>query len=333
MKETLRLDNALPAMFPQLDLNTARSGGIYLANDSNFDAAHLSEPLTEFIVGVSEQQDLLALLNAAAPEVPVGRAFTYRTHDEKEDFQSHAGDDSDVREIGGDFARVRRTGAQVDGRTDNKGLTMVIDNDQGGENPLVQQRAVQNLLDRLCRSELVRLDTLLDANDTSDGKNWGSSNSAADPDYDVVYNVDASGDARGINANVVLFGGGAYVKRIAALRRSASSGAFATGSLTPEQLAEFYGVDRVVRSNVRYQSTASAKAKVVADKVYVYYAGQNMMTDDPSNVKRFVTMTDAGPFRVYVTPELKRTLVTVEHYSRLVVTSTLGIRKIAVTFT
>ena len=333
MKNTIELANDMTAFYAPCPESGGTNGRVYAANDSNFDAAHLSEPLEEYIVGAEDDEGLLQLLEAAAPTVPVGRAFTYRRHDTKESFQSDHTNDGDIREIGGDFAQVRRTGTQVDGRTDNKGLTMVIDNDQGGENAAVQQRAVVNLRNRLLRSELLRLDTLLDANDTQDAKNWGATNTTADPDYDVIYNVDQSGDARGVNPNVVLFGGGAATKRIAALRRSASSGAFATGGLTPEQLAGLYGVDTVLTSRFRFQSTSSAKAKAVDDKVYVYHAGRNLMTEDPSNVKRFVTMTPGGMFRVYVEPRLKQTRVTVEHYSRIIVTSTVGIRKIAVTFT
>ncbi len=329
----IELANDMTAFYPLLPESGGNNGGIYAANDANFDAEHLSEPLVDYIVGAEDDEGLVALLDAAAPVVPVGRAFTYRQHDTKESFQSDHLSDLDIREIGGDFAQVRRTGSQVDGRTDNKGLTMVIDDDQGGNNPAVQQRAVLNLRNRLLRSELARLDVLLDANDTEDAKNWGAGNAAADPDYDVINNVDLSGDARGIDADVVLFGGGARTKRIAALRRSDSSGAFATGAMTPEQLAGLYGVDRVVSSKFRFQQTKSAKAKVIADKVYIYSAGRSMMVDDPSNVKRFVTLTTGGNFGVYVERRLKKTLVTVEHYSRIVVTSTVGIRKIAVTFT
>lgn len=329
----LTADNDLTGYYPALPHDGAAPGRIYAANDSNFDAAHLSEPLTEYIVGVEDDDGLLRILQAAAPEIPVARAFTYRRHDEKESFQQDASDNKDIREIGGDFALVRPTGEQVDGRTDNKGLTMVLDNDQGGDLPAVQQRAVINLRNRLLRSELYRLEALLEANDTEDSKNWGATNTTADPDLDVINNVDQSGDARGVDANIVLFGGGARVKRLAALRRSASSGAFATGAMTPEELAGFYGVDSVVTSKFRFQSNATTKSKIIADKVYIYYAGRNLMPNDPSNVKRFVTHTDAGLFRVYVEQRLKQTLVSVEHYSRIVVTSSLGIRKIAVTFT
>lgn len=332
--QTIQLANDQTAFFPAFKSEgELRHGHIMAANDENFDAEHLSEPLTEYIVGYPDREGLQALLDAGAPMIPGGRSFTYREHDSKEQFQSDAAGDQDIREIGGDFAKVRRTGTQKDGRTDNKGLIMVLDNDQGGENPQVQQRAVANLRQRLLRSELVRLEALLEANDTEASKNWGPTATTADPDAEIVEQVDLSGDARGIDANVVLFGGGARVKRILATRRSDKAGGFASASMTPEQLAGLYGVDNVLTSKFRFQSSATAKSKVIADKVYIYYARTGLMNDDPSNIKRFVTMTDAGQFRVYIWQKLKTTLVAVEHYSRMIAASTLGIRKIAVTYT
>lgn len=308
-------------------------GRIYAANDANFDAAHLSEPLTEYVVGVEDPDNLGVILERLAPPITVGRAFTYRKHDERESFQEDSASDDDMREIGGDFALVRRTGSQVDGRTDNKGLTMVLDVDQGGLLPAVQQAAVVNLRQRLMRSELRRLITLLDANDTADSSvNWGATNAAADPDADILASLEAGGDLRGINSNVVLMGG-AWVRRIAALRRSAASGAFGTGGMTPEQLASYLGVDHVIVLPTRYQSSATTKAKVLTVDVYSYFAQSGMMTDDPGNIKRFVTPSDAGALKVYVEQRLKRVLVSVEHYSRLVCASALGIRKLPTTFT
>lgn len=308
-------------------------GHILAANDDNFDAEHLSEPLNEYIVGYPDEDGLQALLDSAAPMIPGGRSFTYREHDSKEQFQADAAADGDIREIGGDFKQVRRTGTQKDGRTDNKGLVMVLDNDQGGENVQVQQRAVANLRQRLLRSELIRLEALLEANDVEDAKNWGPTNTTADPDGDVITNIDLSGDARGIDANLVLFGGGAFVKRQLAHRRSDKAGGIASAGLGLGDLAGLYGVDSVLRSKFRFQQSASAKAKIIAEKVYIYYAARGLMNDDPSNIKRFVTMTPGGQFRVYVWTRLKKTLVAVEHYSRILCTSTLGIRKIAVTNT
>jgi hypothetical protein len=311
----------------------APTGSVMAANDANFDSVHLSEPLTEYLVDYPDEEGLDVLLDQAFPSVPVGRSFSYKVHDEKEAFQL-ALNDEDIREIGGEFAQVRLTGTQADGRTDNKGLTMILDNDQGGEDPAVQQRAVANLRNRLLRTELFRGEALLEANDVATTPNWGVSNAAADPDGNLLSDIDAGGDARGIDSNTVLFGGSAWVTRFLSLGLGDNAARHQTRNLTPAQLAELIGAERVVKSKFRYQSSGTAKSKIVAGKVYSYYAKAGAMPDDPSNIKRFVTSTQGGGLtRVYIETRLKRTFVTVEHYSRIVLTSALGIRKIAPTYT
>jgi hypothetical protein len=333
-KQIITLANDMTAFFQALPNDgQGKTGQIFAANDANFDAQYLSDPLNEYIVGVRDDQNLQEFLDRAAPMVPSGRSFTYRQHDSKEAFQADAADNKDVREIGGDFAQVKRTGTQQDGRTDNKGLTMVIDDDQGGGLASVQQMAVVNLRDRLLRSEIIRLEVGLEANDTAATPNWGPANATADPDSDIEEMIDLSGDERGVDANVIILGGGAWLKRRRAIRRSDTTGAKESIGLSLEEMAAYFGVDSVLRAKMRFQSSATAKTKVVADKVYAYYAQPGLMNDDASNVKRFVTMTAGGPFQVYTERRLKKWLITVEHYSRIIVTSNVGIRKLGVTYT
>lgn len=316
------------------EFNTsAQSGVILAANDSNFDSAHLSEPLTEFIVDTPDEEGLDAILEAMAPSVPVGRAFTYLVADDTASFQAALADE-DKREIGGEFATVRPKGSQANGRTVNKGLTMILDNDQGGEDSAVQQRAVTNLRNRLLRTEIYRTEALLEANDTALTPNWGGSNTSADPDGNIIADLELGGDARGIDSNIVVFCGGAWNRRFLSLGLGSNAARHQTRNLTPEQLADLLGVDKVVKAKIRYQSSATAKTKIGDNKVYSYYAKSGAMPNDPSNIKRFVTAVPGGGlFRVYITPILKRTAVTVEHYSSIDLTSSLGIRKTAPTFT
>ncbi len=324
--------NSNAALFPAFT-NDAPCGVIMAANDANFDGSHLSEPLTEFIADTPDEEGLDTLLEAACPSVPVGRAFTYLKHESVEAFQA-AISDEDIREIGGDFPTVRLTGTQENGRTANKGLTIILDNDQGGEEPAVQQRAITNLRNRLLRTELYRLEALLEANDTATTPNWGATNTAADPDGDLMSAINLSGDARGIDANTVLYGGGAWVTRFLSLGIGSNAARHQTRNLSPEQLAQLLMVDRIAVAKFRRQSTATAKVKIVADKVFAYYTKAGATPNDASNVKRFVTpVAGGGFFRVYVESVLKRTKVTVEHYSTIDLTSSLGIRKIAPTYT
>ena len=311
----------------------AGSGIILAANDANFDAAHLSEPLSEFVSDTPDEEGLDQILEAMAPSVPVGRAFTYLVADTTEQFQAMLNDE-DRREIGGEFGTVRPKGSQANGRTVNKGLTMILDNDQGGEEPAVQQRAVTNLRNRLLRTEIYRTEALLEANDTALTPNWGASNTAADPDGNIIADLELGGDARGIDSNIVVYCGGAWNRRFLSLGLGSNAARFATRNLTPQQLAELLGVEKVVKAKIRYQSSATAKTKIGDLKVFSYYAKAGAMPNDPSNIKRFVTpVPGGGMFRVYITPILKRTAITVEHYSSIDLTSSLGIRKTAPTFT
>lgn len=311
----------------------AKSGIILAANDANFDSAHLSEPLSEFVADTPDEEGLDTILEAMAPSVPVGRAFTYLVVDTTAAFQAALADE-DKREIGGEFSTVRPKGSQSNGRTVNKGLTMILDNDQGGEDSAVQQRAVTNLRNRLLRTEIYRTEALLEANDTALTPNWGGTNTAADPDGDIAYDLELGGDARGIDSNIVVYCGGAWLRRFLSLGLGSNSARHQTRNLSPQQLAELLGVDKVVKAKVRYQSSSTAKTKIGDQKVYSYYAKAGAMPNDPSNIKRFVTpVPGGGMFRVYITPILKRTAVTVEHYSSIDLTSSLGIRKTAPTYT
>jgi hypothetical protein len=311
----------------------AASGIALAANDANFDSAHLSEPLTEYIVDTPDEEGLDTVLEAMAPSVPVGRSFTYLVADDTASFQAMLADE-DRREIGGEFPLIRPKGTQANGRTHNKGLTMILDNDQGGEDASVQQRAVTNLRNRLLRTEIYRTEALLEANDVALTPNWGATNAAADPDGNIASDLELGGDARGIDSNTVVFCGGAWLRRFLSLGVGSNSARHQTRNLTPQQLAELLGVEKIVKAKIRYQSSASAKTKIGDLKVFSYYTKSGAMPNDPSNIKRFVTpVPGGGMFRVYITPMLKRTAVTVEHYSSIDLTSSLGIRKTAPTFT
>lgn len=329
--------NAAPA-----DLFTMRAGMMYaltdetlgtlhgFANDANLDAATLSEPLQQFIATIVDPTDLLGILESLAPSVPVARRFSYKTHSNKEAFMTDD-DDSDMRQIGGDFKTVDAKGDDANGKTHNKGLAMVIDHDEGGEMPEIQQRAVESLRNRLLRTEIIRVLRILDANDSNTGVNWGPTNAARDPDSDLLSLVDGSGDKRGFNPSLVVLGGGAALKRVIALRTKTAPEEVGA-RLTDEQLADFLKVERVVTLNARRQSTVSTKAKLLGDVAFAYDARKGLSKEDPSNIKRFVTPTTSGLMRVHVIPKMKRTLVAVEHYSDIICTSDVGIEKLTVTF-
>ena len=92
---------------------------------------------------------------------------------------------------------------------------------------------------------------------------------------------------------------------------------------------------RVRVSRERFQSTGTAKSQVFNNLVVAFYAQEGVDTEDPTSLKRFVTTFPAelggGRVRVYLQQiSSKLAALTVEHYSNLIVTSTLGIRQLTI---
>ncbi len=62
-----------------------------------------------------------------------------------------------------------------------------------------------------------------------------------------------------------------------------------------------------------------------------YRAEPNALPDDPSSIKRFVTNSGGTAIRVFRQEiGLKFIDITVEHYSAIIISSTLGIRQLTV---
>lgn len=299
------------------------SGQVCLANESRFDHAHLSEPLTAYATGWKDPENLRALLDFIAPPVPVSRRFEFRKADNAEAFLTEAADE---RAIGAAFKRVAYSGTVVNAKTYNKGLTIRIDRDEE-PGPDWKERIVQMLIQRLLRNEVRRALTALESAATNDGKTW---NSSSNPDADIRSALATATTASGLRPNRILFGEAAWDTRASAYDAQNNAAAMRSAGMTPEELARKVFVDGVRVAHARYQSSASQKTALVGNMVYLFTAYDGLMKDEPSNIKRFMTPTEAGPFRVYVEETAKYTDISVEHYSAIVVTSTLGLRKITV---
>lgn len=320
---TLANDGQSPLI---LDAGIGRNpvGQIVLANESRFDGSFLSEPLTAYSTGwgnSDEAKKLKELLDFMAPEVPVARRFEFKTSTNAEQYLSET---DDIRAIGGGFKRVEYKGGNTNEKTLNKGLTVVLDKDemQAGD----EERAVSNLMARLYRNETRRAATILlnvDASGTN--KTWGSS---ANPDNDVLSAIDSAGDSSGMDPNRVLYGRGAWLLRASAAAAQDTAGAIATlMARAPQDLAAFLGVEQVLQTSLRYQSAAATKTKIVGAYVVVFHAQANVGKDDPSCVKRFITPVGSG-MRVYRQEYAKYVEISVEHYSNIVATSTVGAKKL-----
>ena len=312
--------------FCQLD--TLQHGEIALANDSRLVEGHFSEPLTAFAVGFKDPSDIEATLEFVAPKVQTSRRFEFKKATNAEEFYSET---DDVRSIGSEFKRVEYKGTDVTSKTLNKGLTIRVDLDQVAGQPNWREAYTGRLMRRVMRNELRRAITLLLASANNVAKTWDTT-ALKDPDYDMMTMLELGADGLGFALNRVLIGQTAWRKRVLSLRAQNLNGQGSSGSMTPAQLGEWLGVDQVMVSKERYASSATAKAQIVANYVVGFYAESGLGTEDPSNIKRFVSPVEGGgDFRVYEQQVSSKLVdITVEHNSNIVATSTTGLQKLTI---
>lgn len=299
---------------------------VSMANANLFDSANYSEPLTNYAVGWKDSSDIEAALNFFAPAVPVSRKFEYRKFDNADDFES---DSDDERAIGEDFKVVKNGGEMVLGKTRNRGLKIVVDEDEVDGDPNWRERKVGQLLRRIKRNQLIRAINLLSAAAVNTGKTWNS-DAGKDPDNDMLLELIAGADVSGLMMNRVGFGHTAWSKRVGSHRAQDNAGGYASAGLSPAELAGFLNVDEVFLTKSRHNS-GSAKAQILSNKVLMFLAENGLSQEDPSNIKRFMTMIDGGDYRVFeYKTGSKFTEIVVEHYEETLITSTLGIRQLTI---
>lgn len=312
--------------------NDNQPGTICAANETRFVQANFSEPLTAYAMGWRDEDDIEGTLNFLAPVVPVPRRFEFAKSNNAEDFLSET---DDVRSIGSSFKRIEYTSEKVDAKTHNKGLTIRVDMDAVEGMPNWKQIYTGRILRRLKRNELRRAMALLVAAGTNAGKVWAGT---GDPDQDLVGAAIAFADAVGMNPNRALYDIVAWQQRKTCYRAQDTAGAFASAGMTTAEVAA-YAMLRAVRvSQERFipVGTATTKKRVLdegnANKglVLVFQAEDNLSAEDPSNIKRFITNTKTGgQYRVFEQEiDAKFVDITVEHYSNIIVTSSLGIQKL-----
>ena len=303
-------------------------GQIYLANEARFVSTFYSEALTGYVTGWKDPNDIQGTLDFLFPPVMANRRFEFKKTDNAEAFLSET---DDLRAIGADFKRVEYTGTTVNEKTLNKGLSVVVDLDNVADQGNWREQKTAMLMQRLWRNELRRAVTVAAASAANTAKTWDTT-AGKDPDLDVLTDLIAGVDGAGFRCNRLLFGDVAWNKRAIAHRAQNTAGGFASASLTQEQLAGLLGVQGVKVSRERYTTAAATKGKVTPDIVLEFYAQDNATEDDPSHFKRFWSpVLGGGMFRVYeqqVTAKLY--VITVEHYSNLVVAHTIGVRKLTI---
>lgn len=301
-------------------------GLVCAANEARFTAATYSEPLTAFTVGWHDPEHIEELLNFIAPVIPVAKRFEFKVSNNEQCFMSET---DDIRSIGSSFKRIEFVGTSVTSRTYNKGLTIRVDHDDiAGDD--WRERYVQLLLQRLLRNELRRAIAALESNaitQQSDGYVWDTTKN---PDADVRAELSAAADVTGVRPNRAVYGEAAWDMRSDAYDGQNTAGASRAAGMLPEDVARKLFIDGVKVMSARYQNGTS-KSDLLGNKIYLFYTKNDIMKDEPANIKRFVTPIDGGgSFRVYADEHSKFTDLTVEHYSNVVITSAEGIRKLTI---
>lgn len=331
MKELLIANDAGDML--GIDNGNPTPGVVCMANTARFIEAFFSEPLTTYATGWRDTDGLQDLLDFIAPPTETPRRFEYATFPNAEAFLSET---DDIRGIGADFKRVEYTQNKQTGATKNKGLTIRVDLDNVDQNTNWRERTVAKLQERVLRNEIRRSINLLSAAATNTAKTWDTT-TGKDPDQDVLNEMVSYTAAVGIPPSNLLYNLTAWSKRVLSHRAQNLAGGFASAGITVDQVASFVGVQRGMVARHYWQSGPSAKSALVlssaaGNPVLLYLAQPNQSVDDPSNIKRFVTQTMGGTMvRVYEQQvTMKLVDITVELYSDIVITSTLGIRQLTI---
>lgn len=302
-------------------------------NASLITESSYQQALTDYAAGFRDPY-VEAELEFWAPEVPVARRFEYGTWDSDEEFLSDG--DDDERSPKSDFKEAEYTSGKVEASTKNRGLQITLDMDQLQGRPDWEEYYTQKLLRRIKRNSVRRAIALLVAGATTAGaKSWDTT-AGKDPDQDVLTELLAGAGVGGLLPNRVGYGPTAASKRQLAHRAQTSAGGFASAAMNEETLAALLNVDQVLFSKSRYTSAANTKTHAAISTVVMFNAVSGGDTEDPSNIKRFVSMgapeEGGGKFQVYSQRiSAKRHVIAVGHYEliKLVIIGA-SIRKIVV---
>ena len=310
----------------------AKNGHISLANESAFQNAFFSKPLTDFAVGYQNQEEpLQELLDFIAPPVQTTPLFQYDVQNGKIAFEA-AANGEDERALMGEFKVVDWMDSKATGATKSKGLTTFIDNDILEEIPSKLEEKVATLKCILLRADLIRANALLVSLATNTAKTWSSGTPT--PDMDVKAAIKAARQALGQQPNRVLFGGGAWEARDTALAKQNTAGAFAGLMRLESDVARFYRVRDIKINDLVYELPGTGKTPIIADaKVFVFTGNTMPSTMDASNVKRFWSpVVGGGEWAVFVnrTHSAELTKVTVYHRSAILSPNTTGVQSLTI---
>lgn len=311
---------------PVLPSNDVQPGRYSMANEERFTSAFYSEPLTQYATGWTDSENLTALTDFIAPRVPVGRRFEYKQAINAEAFLSEL---DDVRAIQGEFKRVEYKGVTALGKTDNRGLMYRIDVDEEGGGILDEPLIVARMLQRLKRNQYRRAIAALTSAATDTPVTW--STGTPSPDEDMRAAVQRSQLSSGVFPNRGIIDLLAWNNRKKGMNVQFTAGTLAGYLWSPADVATDQGLDTLMMSRAVYQLNATTKQYILSGKFIAFPGQDSPSRDDPTAVKRFVTPTGDGDFRVYRQPVGPKFIdISVEYYDSIVATSTVGTQSLTV---
>lgn len=320
----IALGNEAPVVHDHPEL---RPGVIALANESRLVGATYSEALTQFAVGYRDPENLLAAVDYIAPPVATGRRFDFKKVGDDQFFLTETDDE---RQIGGGFKRVEYSGTEQDARTRNRGLKYILDLDEDG-GVTSEEQIVAMLQQRIIRNKYRRAMTALQAISAGTAKVFSA---ATQPDEIMKEALAAAQGEIGTYPNRGLIGLAAWNLRSAAMAGGDKAGHFAGLTKTPKEVAGDLFLDDLRVDKSLYQSTKTAKARIVTSNFYGFTAHDGQSKDDPSNLKQFYTPAGGQRWRVLrkVTGDGDKLIeIVVEHYELILATSTKGLARLNIT--
>lgn len=287
--------------------------------------------LSQGLMGYSEGLPISiysAMLEELAPSILVADDFDYFVMDEKK--QQLAEGDEHKRAPGAQFARETLKTRKERGQTEDKGLTLSLDN--RGLTERKKRNAVAYLKARLSLLDLVEFFDVLDSLAVTTNLSWLSAN-PVDPDESMADAIDAAGDLLGVDPNFGVLSKKVWRNRKKYYKANPATAYIARDTL--EDVRDELTLDRLMLNNVRRrQVVGGAKSKILGTVGYFYYKNELASEFDPSSVMHFKSAAEGasdGDFAIFEQPDGALTHITVNQRNLLAAGTGKGVAKIVIT--
>lgn len=148
---------------------------------------------------------------------------------------------------------------------------------------------------------------------------------------DIDAEARAASLVTGIRPNSIYIAEDAWSYRERAYRSQNTAGGNSSAMMTLDGVVTQRMLARGRIGKAKYANTSSAKAAFLSGTAYLFHALDNPGFDPVNTVNFWSPCFNGQRFATYINERDKYYVVTVEHYSRPTITSSRGIRKLAIT--